>query len=148
MSSTLNGSVLPIEVSLKAKVLKNGRMRFRYVEGFAPGEEELVKRTFETFKGPMALVGISVALVDKRTVAVTGTVDRTTLGNMMTTEFLCWGSLGEYKLRDLLISSCANGMNAGRHALAKELQHDADGLVRELKQAANDEDPCDGGICH
>lgn len=80
------------------------RVRFRYEEDFA--DPEMVARTAELAQVMCAAMepGIAVSTCNNGlTIAIQGEVSRVTFGNMMTTEFMMWGSLAEMSLRDLMM---------------------------------------------
>ena len=50
--------------------------------------------------------GLKLEVIGKgKTLRISGTVDYSRLANMMMTEFLCWSTIGELRLRDILIGA-------------------------------------------
>lgn len=108
-------AVIPSRISLTAKELTRGRIRFCYREYFAQktysaeGQRytvnELIERTLliarEKFPSGLVLRRLKAGL------EVSGIVERKMFGDMMTGEFLGWSSLGQARLVDLLIGAYA-----------------------------------------
>ncbi len=94
-------AILPTAVRLKC-TRKGRRATFVYEEDY--GNPGVVKNSIAAFTG-LIPEGLTMQAIGKKTVRISGTVDYSTLANMMMTEFLCWSTIGEMRFRDMLIGA-------------------------------------------
>lgn len=99
-------TVLPNTVRLHV-VRKGRKATFVYEE--TCGNARLVKRTVDIANAcSPADLGIKYTAQGK-ILRAEGCVDYSVLANFMTGEFLMWSTIGEMKLRDVLVSSFVRG---------------------------------------
>lgn len=103
-------TLLPEGVELESKDTAKGKTKFRYREYFYKamyhGEKRahILQRTAEMMVRAMANLGLDVVITrGSNWLQMTGTVEKTTFGSMMTTEFMGWCSVGDMTLRDLMM---------------------------------------------
>ena len=120
--------LLPDAARLDVKTTTPGRVRFLYEEDFS--DPAIVKRTAEMARAALGCLPDDLSVIeseDGKTVGIGGDVSRETFGNMMTTEFMMWGSLADRTLRDLMMSpfAAAFAPPANDNGTAHELQAEA-----------------------
>ena len=110
-------TILPDKVKLDAYVRSDGKVHFVYEETFSQDvygdttREDLLQRTLAIVNHAIAAMDVSCCVI-QNTLSISGVVERDRFGNMMISEFMGWGTIGEMKMRDVLISAFVAGSRA------------------------------------
>jgi hypothetical protein len=102
--------ILPCSVSLECKDFGKDSVKFKYTEHFkyksTKETHDLVERTFALLGEKIGKIGpIKLKKFGKTGLSISGIIPKEVFGNMMTTEFLCWGTVGKKSLADILLSA-------------------------------------------